>query len=222
MIANVATHPDYRGRGIASALTVTALRHAQEHGASGVWLQVRDDNPSAIHIYVSHGFEERIRRTNWYNGPSYPSLTTRPGVRVIKRHANHWGQQKKWLDGIYPIDLAWNIPIDWNLFRPDVWGMIYRAFSLENLNHWSVERDGKLKGVISWKHSSGFTDTLWLAVPEDLDEEGILALLITTRAGIRKEQPLSLNFPAGKAVEVLKKAGFYSHQTLIWMSVNFT
>ena len=32
MIANVATHPDYRGRGIATALTVTALRHAQ-----GTW-----------------------------------------------------------------------------------------------------------------------------------------------------------------------------------------
>jgi hypothetical protein len=81
-------------------------------------------------------------------------------------------------------------------------------------------RDGKLKGVISWKQASSFTDTLWLAVPDDVDEEGILALLITARAGIRKEQPLSLNFPAGTAAEVLKKAGFYSHQTLIWMSVD--
>jgi ribosomal protein S18 acetylase RimI-like enzyme len=74
MIANVATHPDYRGRGIATALTYTAVRHAQEHGTSSVWLQVRDDNPSAIHIYVTQGFEERLRRTTWYSAPSYPSL----------------------------------------------------------------------------------------------------------------------------------------------------
>ena len=220
MIANVATHPDYRGRGIATALTATALRYAQEHGARNVWLQVRDDNPGAIHIYVTHGFEERLRRTNWYSGPSYPALTTLPGVRVIKRQAHQWAQQKKWLDAIYPVDLAWNIPIDWNLFRPDIWGIIYRAFSLENLQHWSVERDGKIKGALSWKHASGLIDSLWLAVPESIDEEAILALLIGARAGIRKEQPLSLNFPAGNAVEVLKRAGFYPHQTLIWMSVD--
>jgi ribosomal protein S18 acetylase RimI-like enzyme len=220
MIANVATHPDYRGRGIATALTVTAVKHAQERGAGTVWLQVRDDNPTAIHIYETHGFVERLRRTNWYGGPSYPAITSPAGIRVIKRQAGHWTQQRKWLEAIYPIDLAWNIPIDWNLFRPDAWGMIYRAFSLENLRHWSVERAGQLNGVLSWKHTTGYTDTLWLAVPERIDVESILALLITSRAAIRKEQPLTLNFPAGSAVDVLKQAGFYSHQTLIWMSVD--
>jgi ribosomal protein S18 acetylase RimI-like enzyme len=217
MIANVATHPDHRGRGIATALTVAAVRHAQERGASTVWLQVRDDNPTAIHIYEAHGFVERVRRTNWSSGPSYPTIPIPPGVRVIKRPTSHWASQRKWLDANYPVNLAWNIPIDWNLFRPDAWGMIYRAFSLENLHHWSVERYGELKGVLSWKHSTGYTDTLWLAVPEQIDAEGILALLITARNAIRKEQPLSLNFPAGAAVEVLKQAGFYAHQTLIWM-----
>ena len=48
MIANVATHPDFRGRGISSALTITALKHAQEHGAASVWLQVRDDKAEAF------------------------------------------------------------------------------------------------------------------------------------------------------------------------------
>jgi ribosomal protein S18 acetylase RimI-like enzyme len=220
MIANVATHPDYRGHGIATALTVTAVRHAKEHGSGSVWLQVRDDNPSAIHIYETQGFIERLRRTNWYSGPSFPVITTPVGVRVIKRQASHWAYQRKWLDASYPVDLAWNIPIDWNLFRADVWGTIYRAFSLENLHHWSVERNNELKGVLSWKHTSGITDSLWLAVPEQFNGESILALLVTARSTIRKEQPLSLNFPAGAAVDVLKQAGFYSHQTLIWMSID--
>ena len=58
MIANVATHPEYRGRGIARALTMTALDHARYHNAVATWLQVRDDNPDAIHIYKTCGFEE--------------------------------------------------------------------------------------------------------------------------------------------------------------------
>jgi hypothetical protein len=98
-----------------------------------------------------------------------------------------------------------------------VWGKFYRAFSLEFLHHWSVERNGSLKGVVSWKHSNEFTDPLWLAIPEEMDKEAILAVLLKARTAIRKEHPLSLNFPFDMAVDVLKQAGFYAHQTLIWM-----
>jgi hypothetical protein len=100
--------------------------------------------------------------------------------------------------------------------------MIYRAFILENLHHWSVERNGELKGVMSWKHSHSYTDSLWLAAPEQLDNEAILALFYKVRAAIRKEQPLSLNFPSDVADDVLREAGFYPHQTLIWMEHKFS
>jgi ribosomal protein S18 acetylase RimI-like enzyme len=221
MIANVATHPDFRGRGIATALTETALKHAQEHGAATVWLQVRDDNPSAIHIYMTNSFIECMRRTSWYSGPNHVEQPTPAGIKLGKRQASHWTLQREWLNCIYPADLAWHLTFDWNSFRPDIWGKIYRAFSLETLHHWSVERDGDLKGVISWHHSNGFTDTIWLALPERIDEEATLALLIGARTAIRKDQPLSLNFPADVAVDVLRKAGFYAHQTLIWMEHKF-
>ena len=217
MIANVATHPDYRRRGIATALTETALKHAKEHSAATVWLQVRDDNPNAIHIYVTKGFKECIRRTSWYSGPNHLELPTTAGVKVGKRQASDWAFQREWLNNIYPIELTWHIPFDWNLFRPDLWGKIYRSFSLEFLNHWSVERNDILKGVASWRHSNGFSDTIWLAVPEHIDDEATLALLLKVRTAIRKEQPLNLNFPSDVAVDVLRQAGFYTHQTLIWM-----
>jgi ribosomal protein S18 acetylase RimI-like enzyme len=222
MIANVATHPDYRGRGIATALTETALKHAQEHAAATVWLQVRDDNPTAIHIYMTKGFKECMRRTSWYSGPNHLDQPTAAGVKVVKRHASHWALQCEWLNCIYPTELTWHIPFDWNLFRPDVWGKIYRAFSLEFLRHWSVERDSTLKGVVSWRHSNGFTDTIWLAIPEQIDEDATLALLLKARTVIRKEQPLSLNFPSDVAVDVLRQAGFYTRQTLIWMEYEFS
>jgi ribosomal-protein-alanine N-acetyltransferase len=222
MIANVATHPDYRGRGIAKSLTVSALRHAQEHGAASAWLQVREDNLSAIHIYDINGFKERLRRTSWYSGPNFSEQPIRAKVRVGKRQPIHWALQRDWLKRIYPIELTWHLPFDWNLFRPDVWGKIYRFFIVEFLHHWSVERNGELKGVLSWRHTGGFADTLWLAVPEQMDEEAILVLLAKARNSIRQGQPLGLNFPSNSAVDVLRQAGFYPHQTLIWMEKAFT
>ncbi len=222
MIANVATHPDYRGRGIATALTQTALRHAEQHGTRVVWLQVREDNPSAIHIYLANGFAERFRRTSWYNLPSFPTVSFNQEMRVISRQARHWALQREWLSQTYPADLSWNLPFDWNSFRPDIWGTIYRSFMLEFPRHWSVERGGKLQGVFTWKHTTGMADPLWLAVPMPMDEEATLTLLLTARSAIRKEQPLSLNFPNNIAVEVLRQAGFYPQQTLIWMQLGRT
>jgi ribosomal protein S18 acetylase RimI-like enzyme len=222
MIANVSTHPDFRGRGIATQLTVAALKHAQAHAAATVWLQVRDDNPAAIHIYATNGFEERLRRTNWYNGPNFVKQPIAAGVSVGRREASHWIIQRDWLKDLYPDDLSWHLPFDWNLFRADMWGKLYRAFSLEFLRHWSVECLGELKGVLSWKHANGFSDTLWLAIPKQIDEEATLALLQRARTEIRPEQALSLNFPAGQANDILKRAGFYAHQTLIWMEYKFS
>lgn len=221
MIANVATHPDFRGRGIATALTIAALNHAREHGVGSVWLQVRDDNPSAIHIYETNGFIEHLRRTSWYSGPSFELLPTPANLRVVNRQSPHWSLQREWLERLYPSDLTWNLPFDWNLFRSDLWGTIYRAFSLEFLRHWCVERSGVLKGVLSWKHSTGYTDTLWLAMPEQPDEEAIAVLFASARSIIHQDQPLSLNLPAGAIVELMHKAGFYTHQTLIWMEHRF-
>src|SRR5512147_2785560 len=65
LIANVATHPDHRRRGIGRALTERVMKQARDKRASAIWLHVRDDNPGAIKLYQELGFREMARRTTW-------------------------------------------------------------------------------------------------------------------------------------------------------------
>jgi ribosomal protein S18 acetylase RimI-like enzyme len=56
-IFSMATAPDMRKRGIASALLARLLTWAWEHGASHAYLQVESTNPAAISVYRKFGFE---------------------------------------------------------------------------------------------------------------------------------------------------------------------
>ena len=69
LIANVAVRPDYRRKGIGRALTAAAMRHARRATPAATWLHVRDDNPGAIALYLSLGFQELARRTLWQAKP---------------------------------------------------------------------------------------------------------------------------------------------------------
>ncbi|MBP7686329.1 MAG: GNAT family N-acetyltransferase [Thermoflexales bacterium] len=55
-IFNVATHPDFRGRGLARKLVTAALDHVRARGGKRVLLDVRADNVAAYNLYASVGF----------------------------------------------------------------------------------------------------------------------------------------------------------------------
>ena len=55
-ISAVATHPDYRGRGIARRLMEAAIAHIRERGGELALLSVRADNEPAYKLYLSLGF----------------------------------------------------------------------------------------------------------------------------------------------------------------------
>src|SRR5512145_1124148 len=78
LIANVATHPDHRRRGIGRILTQRAIAHARKKNTTSIWLHVRDDNPGAIKLYEDLGFQEVARRTDWQANPdsSFPKPPT--------------------------------------------------------------------------------------------------------------------------------------------------
>jgi ribosomal protein S18 acetylase RimI-like enzyme len=220
LIANVAVHPEYRRRGIARKLTLQAVDHARRRGAPRAWLHVRENNEAAITLYCSLGFQEQARRTTWYTQREIPSGTQPNGVRIIPRQGYHWSTQSKWLARNYPSEVTWHLPFSKNTLRPGLVGIIYRAFSGSYARQWSILSGDRLLGVLAWQPSGNFADTLWLSTSAEDEEMAAYALLLHARQHLSPRRPLSLDYPAHHADESMQAAGFYIHQTLIWMSTD--
>jgi [ribosomal protein S18]-alanine N-acetyltransferase len=80
-INNIATHPDYRRLGVASALLSTALDEGVLRGATQCVLEVRASNVVAQALYHSFGFHVNRRRKEYYRGPTEDALEMLLDVR---------------------------------------------------------------------------------------------------------------------------------------------
>jgi hypothetical protein len=221
-IANVAVHPDFQGRGIARQLTERSLQFLRERGIRAAWLQVREDNPTAQHIYRAAGFVERMRRTTWQVEPNlFVSGWADPAVSVRPRRSRDWALQAEWLKQTYPQEVAWSMSLNLSSLSPGLFQRLYAWFVGKEEEHWEALVGEQAAGFASWQASHSVYDQLWLAVPEQENEKAIVALLLQARQVLAfRDRPLQVNFPAGRAVEAFKRAGFENHQTLIWMSVS--
>jgi ribosomal-protein-alanine N-acetyltransferase len=65
-IATIATHPDFRGRGIGKKLLSFALESARNEGAVSSFLEVRESNAAALEMYRKFGYVEDGRREGYY------------------------------------------------------------------------------------------------------------------------------------------------------------
>lgn len=219
LIANVAVHPRYRRRGIARSLTSAALEHSRKRGAGSAWLHVREDNEAAVKLYLSLGFLEHTRRTTWHapvNANGVPFANH--GITIQGRRKEDWSEQEAWLARLYPPEVAWHLPLNMSAFRSDLVGFFYRVFSGGGLKHWTVQRNGRLEGVVSWRSTPSYYNHFWLAIPPDHDPLVIETLLQHARQKVLSTRPATLDFPARLAEQAIRAAGFSIYQTLIWMT----
>ena len=218
-IANVAVHPDYRGRGIAHQLTDRAISHVSEHGGNRIFLQVRDDNPVAIHIYQVDGFEEMTRRTTWFLDEKVKAKDLQPGqVQVTARKKEDWQQQKLWLRDTYPESIAWNLPFHLERLAPGFINWLNMFLNGGNIRNWSARKNGALIGTATWENGFSSSDYLWLASSPVWEEEAIAALLPAACRSFFLTKKFLVNYPAGRGVEAFKGSGMQELHTLIWMS----
>lgn len=68
-IANIATHPDFRRRGCASAVLDSMEGFLRRKGVKDVYLEVRLSNAAAQALYEGRGFRAVGLRRNYYRKP---------------------------------------------------------------------------------------------------------------------------------------------------------
>jgi [ribosomal protein S18]-alanine N-acetyltransferase len=76
-INNLAVHPGYRGRGIASQLLDATLVRAYARGVTAGYLEVRASNEAAAALYKGYGFQSVGRRRNYYDHPREDAIVMR-------------------------------------------------------------------------------------------------------------------------------------------------
>ncbi len=224
MIANVATHPDYRRHGIGRALTQAAMDHARRRGSKELWLHVRDDNPTAIRIYEELGFRERGRRTTYYSRPgtTVSSLTqtnssAQSKVTIAPPRARDWPLQRAWLNRAHPRELSWYSRWDWDRLSPDIWSWLYRNLVEFNTRQWAALQDNKLLATVSWIPNMHTNNMLWLATEANGSDEAVRLALEAARWDLSHYRRLTVEHPAGEIVDAIESAGFQPYRTLIWM-----
>ncbi|HEX7973444.1 MAG TPA: GNAT family N-acetyltransferase [Anaerolineales bacterium] len=219
LIANVGVHPNYRRRGIARSLTAQAIEHARRRGAPAAWLHVRQENLGAISLYQSLGFVERARRTTWHSASGIPQIAIPQGCAIVPHPAAFWNTEQEWLKQAYPPEVTWHLPLNLMAIRPGLLGAIFRTLNAIYKWQWAVRCGSELSGGLTWQSSRGYADTLWLAVMPGNDQAA-LALLLHARQHLSPRRALTLDYPAGQSAKAIQAAGFYPHQTLIWMSAS--
>ena len=65
-IATLAVHPDFRRRGVARAIMITALNKAFHEGARSSYLEVRAGNQAALQMYKELGYKVVGNRNRYY------------------------------------------------------------------------------------------------------------------------------------------------------------
>ena len=73
-IHNIVVRRSDRRSGVGAALLAAALTNARQHGATRVFLEVRESNAAAIAFYRSQGFHSVGRRGRYYRNPDEDAL----------------------------------------------------------------------------------------------------------------------------------------------------
>jgi ribosomal protein S18 acetylase RimI-like enzyme len=218
LIANVATHPDYRRRGIGRILTDMAMQRAREKGANALWLHVREDNPGAVQLYRDLGFRERMRRTEWYAASgTVPRGQHENSLKIRPRSTRDWDTQRNWLERAYPSDTDWYQQHSWTAFGPGLWKSIYRLITDIDASQWAIEAAGKLQGVVSCRAKENHQSYTWLAIPPRPAPQPLTNLLLHARRSFSHTHGLHLEYPVGPADQSICAAGFSPRRTLLWM-----
>ncbi len=217
LLANIATHPEYRQRGIARQLTERGIQFARERGAQAIWLHVEKENQIAIHLYRTLGFLPEALRTTW-NAEISNAQFHQKNPQITTRLNHFWTEQSAWLNQTYPEELRWYRMPNFQVFAPGIKNWFYRLFVEYDLRQWGFVRNKELQAVLSWLPTHTERTPLWLAAAPNADAAALAALLRHARTRLAAHQTeLYIDYPENLHTEAFTQAGFSASRTLLWM-----
>ncbi len=230
IIANVAVHPDYRGRGIAGQLVQASLdmirRRSRSRSAIAV-LQVEADNEIAHHLYQRLGFVDERTWNQWRRSSSTRSpqpFAGDPSIYITRRRPGEWRAEYALAQRIRPANrggIGWLRPLHPSLFRRSILQRISDTFGLRSFERLAIHGKHDDLRATMWVESAFAASSVQLTLLVEPEYIGVyddaLINLAARRYSLRSA--LSIEHPADETEtsEILKRYGFYAQRTLTHM-----
>ena len=228
IIANVAVHPDFRGRGIARRLMLDSLEsvRARSGRAAEVILQVEAQNHAARHLYETLGFRDEGQFTLWRRAASRPHLSAedRGGPYITRRSWNEWQAELSLARQGRPDaegGIGWLRPVVPSLFRPSLQKWLNDLFNLRGRERLVIEPpSGPMRASLWIERGFGASSIqLTLLLRPDATEAEASALVLNALRRYGEDSTLGIEHPADdeRAVAMLNRFGFRPLRTLLHM-----
>jgi GNAT superfamily N-acetyltransferase len=227
IVANVAVHPDYRGRGIARQLVQASLdmiRRRSRTAKAAAVLQVEADNAIAQHIYQRLGFVTERSWTQWRRSSSArtPPAFNDPSIYITRRRANEWRAEYEMAQRLRERGgMGWLRPVHPRLFRPSLLRSLGDLISLRSVERLVIRGDQDDLRAVMWLESAFAASTIQLTLMVEPEVQGVydeaLINLVARRYSLRSA--LTIEHPTDETItgDVLHRTGFYAQRRLIHM-----
>ncbi len=229
IIANVAVHPDFRGRGIATRLMQASMNMLRNRGAQAVILQVERDNDVACRLYRRLGFVVEQTWTTWRRSSGLrvpqPFDFSARDFDVTRRRRGEWRAEMALAQHLRPQrlgGLGWLRPLHRGLFQKGLTKTLTDWISLNSDEHLIVRSpDERQLAAALWVETGFALSSVRLTLMVEPDYQGryddALINMAVRRHGLR--QPLSIEHPADEAAtsNVLQSYNFRPQRTLTHM-----
>ena len=218
LIANVATLPDHRRKGIARVLTEAAIARAFERGAQQIWLQVREDNPGAIGLYEQLGFSQKYTNNTWLLPPEY-KISSEPDAtfQVRRTQSQEWPAMLQAYKQVYPSELDWYYGYHLENFKPGILPGLQRILRDERVSQLTAVERGKPVAGISVRNVIGMPEHIFATRPFNGSANSLLALFAGVKNMLDVHKKQVFEYPPSEFDPMIFNAGFIKQRTLVWM-----